>query len=269
MRLRRITPIPMAGIVTPDLGPKPSVEWVKPTDLYVDGTYQRDLSRRSGQLIAKLVKEFAWNRMKLPIVVRAGDKMHVLDGQHTAIVAATLRIPEIPVFVVVAESVDERARAFVGHNTDRIRVSTVDIHHALVASGDPDAMDVDAVCRRAKVRIRMMNQLSAVAEGDTMAVGTISKMVKSRGVIPARQVLEVLVKAKRAPINSVEIKAVEQIMCVERRGVDLDKLVRIIRADGDSGIRSAQSHAKIARIPFWKALVARWVEKVPNVRRVA
>lgn len=269
MSLRRIQPIPYKPLAPLALGPKPSVHWVSPLDLWVDDTYQRDLSRRSGQLIAKMIKEFAWNRMKLPIVVRAEGKFHVIDGQHTAIVAATLRIPEIPVFLVSAPAVDERARAFVGHNIDRIKVSPIDIHHALVASGDPDSMEVDTVCQRAKIRIRTINQSSAVAEGDTMAIGTIKQLVAKRGVMGARQVMDVLVKAKRIPIVAAEIKAVEQIMMVDRRGVDPEKLIRVMRADGSSGLRSAMSHAKIARIALHKALAARWLEKIPNVRRAA
>lgn len=269
MTLRRITPMPIPYAVTPDLGPKPSIEWVKPTDLYVDATYQRNLTKRSMRLINKLVEEFAWNRMKLPVVVRDGEKFHVIDGQHTAIVAATLRVPEIPIFVVIAATLDERARAFVGHNTDRIKVGPLDIHNALVASGDPDSVEVQEVCRRAKVRLKITNQASVIAEGDTMAIGTIKAMINRRGVGMSRQVLEVLVRAKRAPIVAAEIKAVDQIVCVDRRGVDLEKLSRIIRTDGDAGVRSAMSHAKAARISLWKALVARWIEKVPNVRRVA
>lgn len=269
MTLRRITPMPYPGLKVPDLGPKPSVEWVSPTDLYVDGTYQRDLSRRSGQLIAKMVKEFAWNRMKLPIAIRDHDKFHVIDGQHTAIVAATLKIPEIPIFVVHAVALAERARAFVGHNTDRIKVSPLDIHHALVASGDEEALEVNKVCRLAKARLRVTNQSSAIAEGDTMAIGTIKQVVKARGVMVARQILTVLVEAKRAPILAAEIKAVEHIMCVTHRGVDLDRLARIIRIDGESGIRSATTHAKVGRISMWKALVERWREKLPNGRRAA
>lgn len=269
MTLRRITPIPHPGITTPNLGPKPEVKWVAPTDLYVDDTYQRGLSRRSGDLIAKMIRTFAWNRMKLPTVVRAEGGLHVIDGQHTAIVAATLKVPEIPVFIVLAEKLDERARAFVGLNTDRISVAPLDIFNALVASGDPAATEVKNVCIKAKVRLKFNNQSTVVAEGDTMAIGTIRQLVSRRGNMVARQILEMLVKAKCMPISAAQIKAAEHIVCVERRGVDLEKLARIIRIDGDAGLRSAMSHSKIAKVPLWRALAARWVEKVPNVRRVA
>jgi hypothetical protein len=166
--------------VFPDLTPasfdgeKPSLKWVAPTSLLVDATYQRDLSERSIRLIRKMIEEFRWNRLKPPIVVQVGPaSLHIVDGQHTAIVAASLGIPQIPVFVVKADTLDERARAFVGHNTDRVVVSPFDIYRALLASGDPDAVDVDNVCKRAGVRIRNISPSSAIAEGDTAAIGLV------------------------------------------------------------------------------------------------
>jgi hypothetical protein len=269
VNLRRIGPMPFPNVVKPELGPRPSLEWVKPTDLYVDGTYQRDLSRRSILLISKMLREFAWNRMKPPIVVREDGKLHVVDGQHTGIVAATLGIDEIPVFIVRAEALDERARAFVGHNTDRITVAALDIFRALVASGDPEACDVEAVLKRAKIRLRNINQSTVPAEGDTMAVAGVRNLVKSRGPMRARQVLETLVLAKRIPIVAAEIKAVEHILCVAAPGIDLTRLARIIRIDGDAGLMAAQSHSKVAKIPVWRALVERWRRRLKDVRSVA
>lgn len=262
--VRKITAMPLPGIIAKPLsGTKPELKWVAPTSLLVDATYQRDLSNRSIKLIRKMVEQFAWNRMKPPIVVKVNGGLHIVDGQHTAIVAATLKIPEIPIFVVEADTVDERARAFVGHNTDRVIVSPFDIYRALLASGDPDAVEVDAVCRKAKVRIRYISPSSAIAEGDTAAVGLVRKLVARRGVMRARQVLEVLVKAKRAPIGQGEILAVENILCGDNRSsVDLETLTRIIRTDGDAGILAAHAKAKTDRCPVWRALMARWLARV-------
>ena len=60
MALRPIMAMPFPGIAKPDLGERPSLEWVAPTDLMVDETYQRNLSRRSIALITKMVSGFAW-----------------------------------------------------------------------------------------------------------------------------------------------------------------------------------------------------------------
>lgn len=265
MILRRIQPMPYPNIVTPDLGPKPTLEWVSPEQLYVDATYQRDLSRRSVALINGMIKSFAWNRMKPPIVVRTGGKLHVIDGQHTAIVAATLRIPLVPVFIVRAEAVDERARAFVGHNTDRITVSSIDVYKALVASGDPKAKEVELAMKQAGVTLRIVNQSSAINVGDTMAIGTIKRIIKASGFGHAVKVMTVLVDAKRAPIVAAELLAVHELL---RQSAIIPKqtLARVIRVDGPEGMIAAAVHAKQAKKPLWKALTERWRRGVGDVR---
>jgi len=222
-------------------------------------------------LIEKMLTEFSWNRMKPPIVVRAGAQLHVIDGQHTAIVAATLRVDAIPVFVVLAEGIDERARAFVGHNSDRIMVSPLDIYRALVASGDPSANECAAVLKRAGVRLRNISQYTAVAEGDTMAVGTVRGLVDRRGPMQARRVLETLVKAKRAPISAHEIRAVEHMLCIGDAKVDLEALSAIIRIDGDNAMLMAHAASRAQKITLWRALVERWSRLLndPSVKRIA
>lgn len=268
-RLRRIQPLPLPDVRARFLGERPALVWMKPTDLWVDGTYQRDLSRRSIALVIKMVREFAWDRMKPPIVVDADGKYHVIDGQHTAIAAATLCAPEIPVFVVQVSAVDQRARAFVGHNTDRVTVNPLDIYRALVASGDADALTVEQVCKRAGVRLRHITAHTAVAVGDCSAVGTVRQVVKTRGAMRSRQILEVLVKAKRAPVTAAEIKAVEYVICVSTPDIDQEALSRIIRIDGDAGLMAAQSHNKMTKLPVWKALIERWRRSLKDVRSVA
>lgn len=260
---------PIKPMHFPDLKPaivdgqKPVLQWVEPTSLLVDGTYQRDLSERSVRLIRRMIENFAWNRLKPPIVVKAGSaSLHIVDGQHTAIVAATLKIPQIPVIIVRADTLDERARAFVGHNSDRIVVSPFDIYRALLASGDPDAADVDNVCRRAGVRIRYISPSSAIAEGDTAAIGMVQALVKRRGVVASRKVLQCMVKAKRAPISAAEIRAAENIVCAERPGVDLDALTAIIRIEGTDGINKAHAKAKANRTPLYRELMARWLARI-------
>lgn len=261
---------PIKPMSFPDLKPasfdgeKPSLKWVAPTSLLVDATYQRDLSERSIRLIRRMIEGFAWNRLKPPIVVQAGPaSLHIVDGQHTAIVAATLGIPQIPVFIVKAETVDERARAFVGHNSDRIVVSPFDIYRALLASGDPDAVEVDRVCEKAGVRIRNISPSSAIAEGDTAAVGMIRSLVKRRGIASSRKILTCLVKAKRAPITAAEIRAGEQVLCEDFPGaLDLEAFTAVIRIEGDQALNKAHAAARANRAPLFRELAKLWVKRL-------
>jgi hypothetical protein len=264
MTLRTIKAMPFPDLKpATEFGARPIPKWVAPTSLMVDGTYQRDLSERSIRLIRRTIESFRWNRYKPPIVVKTGPAtLHVIDGQHTAIIAACLRIPEILILIVDAGSLDERARAFVGHNTDRIVVSPFDIYRALLASGDADTRDVDAVCKRAGVRIRVISPSSAIAEGDTAAVGLVRALVKRRGKTDAGKVLQCLVKAKRAPLTGAEILAADRVVCEERKGIDLETLTAVIRIEGIEGLNKASAKAKTSRRPIWREVADRWLRRI-------
>ena len=267
--LRPIAPLDLAG-VTPKLpaGPRPRMIWLRPSALLVDESYQRRLSKESRRLIKRLAADFAWERMKPPVVVEAAaNSFHIIDGQHTAIAAASIGLPEIPVFVVAAKAAAARAAAFVGHNTDRLKVSPITIYKALLAAEDPDAMDVANVCRRAGVRIRNFNQASIIAEGDTSAVISIRALIKRRGVSRARAALEVLVKGRRAPISGREILAIEKLMFRLREGCDGEALGRIIAAAGEEGFFAACTEAARVRRPLPDILAERWAEKLDQLSR--
>lgn len=228
-----------------NLGQAPELRWVNPLSLLVDETYQRDLGKRSLGLIKSLVKNFAWRQMKPPIVVQVGDGLHCVDGQHTAIAAATRRILLIPVFVVGAETIQERADAFVAHNRDRIVMTSMDVYRARLAGRDPDALDVESVCSRAGVTLKLVNTQSKVMVGDCASVGKISGLVKRQGVQKARMVLEALVRGQRAPIGSAEIDAVEAATVLVRPATTVDEMSAAIRAVSDHGVVEARMEAAL------------------------
>jgi hypothetical protein len=178
-----------------------------------------------------------------------------------AIAMASLDMPEVPIFVVEADTQDERARAFVGHNTDRIMVSPIAIYNALRAAGDADALDVERVCKRAGVTIREYTNSSSIHVGDTKAVTIIRNMIKKRGVIKSRLVLECLVKGEMAPVAAGAITAVENILA-DRPQVDLAKLSQIVRMDGEAGFAKARAKASGDRTPLWRVLQARWQRRL-------
>lgn len=245
-KLRRITSMRElidGDIPSPDLGQTPELRWVSPSSLMVDEAYQRDLTKRSKSLIRKLTEQFAWRKMKPPIVVDTESGLHCVDGQHTAIAAATLRLPQIPVFVVGAATMQDRADSFVAHNRDRIIMTPMDVYRAKVASGDPDALDVHNVCRRAGVDLKILSPNSKTMIGDTMAVGTLQRLVKRQGVIKSRMVLEALVQGGRAPIGAAEIDAVEAAMLLVRPATTVSEMASTIRAISDRGVIEAKMTA--------------------------
>lgn len=251
--LRKIEPMTMPGVVPGGADmPEPTTRRARPGDLFVDEAYQRNLSDRSVALIRKMVARWDWRVYQLPLVVMVDGAMHVIDGQHTAIAAASHpSIDTIPVLVVDAADANARAAAFLGRNRDRIIVTPNQLHYAAVVAGnDEDATTVDQVCRRAGVRILKFPPGRAwFKPGDTLAIGAVYALVRRRGAMGARKVLEACAKAKLAPVPASFIKAVETVAA---GGVDLDDVATVIRA---AGIEAAAKEAAVAQdVPVWRAL---------------
>ena len=92
-------------------------------------------------------REFDGLHIKPPVWARGtNNKLCVIDGQHTASVAASRGVAKIPVMIVEAPEIARRARAFVAHSTDRLNVTPLQLFASRLAAGDKGAL---AAARRA------------------------------------------------------------------------------------------------------------------------
>lgn len=253
--------------------PEPRFERAKPEALLVDETYQRNLSERSVKLIRKIVAHWDWRTFMPPVVVKTKDGLHVIDGQHTAIAAASHpAITDIPVMVVKAEQLEDRAKTFLGRNRDRISVTANQLYYAGVSAGDETSVTIKQVCDRAGIRILKQPPGAAVFKpGDTLAIGAVSALVNRRGALRARQVLQVLGDAKLAPVPQMLIKAVEELLCnKEYTGqIEAADLTTAIRASLGEAESEAKIFAATHNVPIWKALTSILYRRCKRGRRRA
>lgn len=271
---RRIAPMKLRDIEPGGADmPEPKFERCTPTDLMVDEAYQRNLSERSVTLIRKMVTNWDWRSFKPPVVVKTKAGMHVVDGQHTAIAAASHpKIKTIPIMVIEAADREARAKAFIGHNRDRIAVTTTQLHVAAVAAGDPDAVTIDQVCERAGISILKNPPGMAVFKpGQTLAISTISALVNRRGALRARQVLDVLGAAKLAPLPAAAIKAVEALMMDKEYAPHCDPgdITTALRSSLSEAETEARVFSAAHGVPLWKALTVSLFKRCRRGRRRA
>ena len=255
--IRKIKALPMPDIHPAEVGSaRPVFMDMDPANLVVEETYQRNLSERSVSLIRKIVGGWDWRRFKPPAVVLVDGLYHVIDGQHICIAAVTHPMIEtIPVMVVEAPEMVDRALAFVGHNRDRITVTGLQLHTAMLAAGDEDAQTIELVCERAGVRLLRFPP-AQYQPGDTMALASIRALVNRHGAQKARQALQVLAEAKLAPIPADFIKAVAEIMFAEAYAgqVKPADLATVIRSISGPAQIEARQLALAKKLPFWRAL---------------
>lgn len=274
MTLRPIVAMTLPG-AEPDAaaGASPEFRWAAPTELLVDEAYQRGLSRGSIELIRKIVNGWDWNRFKPPVVAETAEGLEVIDGQHTAIAAATHpAIEKIPVMVVLAESLADRAKSFVGHNRDRLTLSQVSIHYANVAAGDEDALTVQQVCERAGVKLlRFPPGNGEFKRGESLAIAAVRALVNRRGAMRARVVLQVLAEARCAPVRADGIKAVDVLMNdTEYKGqVEASDLTSALLRLGPDAEKEARVFAAAHNVQVWRGLAVVLFKEARRGRRRA
>jgi len=269
--LRGVEPINLAGLTpTTPTTTGPIFEWVDPATLLVNETYQRDLSERSIKLIRRIIEGWDWTKFKPPVCSLGDHGLEVIDGQHTAIGAASHpKVDQIPVMIVETATVQDRASAFIGQNTDRLGITKMQLHRAAVAAGDEDALTIEQVCQRSGVRL-LMAKPHRWKVGDSVAVQAIGALIDRRGAMGARQVMELLVKAEAAPVTQSGLKAVEMILFdPEYAEADRDHLPDAIKALAETADREAATFAAAHRVALWKALGIVWFRKCRKIRRAA
>lgn len=205
----------------------PQLTLVDPSILYVDERYQRNVSRKSSLLIKKIVREWSWLSFKPPIVTKDVDingkeTLFVIDGQHTSIAAATHpEIKQIPIFLVDAATLQERAKAFIEHNTNQTRVSDIQLFKASLEAGDEDAISINMALQNSGVKLSQLGNLEN-KEGYCTCVGTLKKVYNRYGMRALRITLDICVAAKLTPIQSHYVNSVADIMFGKKNDIVYD-----------------------------------------------
>lgn len=250
----------------------PRFTLVDPQELLVDESYQRGLSNRSIKLIRRMVGGWDWRKYKPPVVARTSAGLEVLDGQHTAIGAASHPlIDKIPVMIVVADHQAERAAAFVGHNKERLNLTPMQMHAAAAAAGDVDARAINRACAEAGVVVLKSPRYDGFRTGETIAVGAIGALVKRRDHDAAVKVLGILVAAGCAPVGANWIKAVDLLLHgPEYAGVlEANDLAALIAGSGGDLEKEAALFSGAHGVVTWKAMAVVSFRKCRKRRRQA
>ncbi len=257
--LRKVGSMPLAHIrPNQDMGHPPDFLWLFPTELYIESQYQRNLARKSILLINKIISEWSWTKFKSPIVVKVDGKFVVVDGQHTSIAAACHPlISQIPVMMIKADQLTERADAFIGHNRDRITVTPTQLHQAAIVAGDAQAMTIEVVCKESGVRIIPTQPTNnRFKKGDTLAIGSIRKLLKDYGRDQVVTVLSCLCESNITPITASSLKAVASVLFDKQfeHKVQADDITSVYMISGKELETQAISYSRIHKITEHKAL---------------
>lgn len=259
------TPIlrPVAPIKAPDVTPstltaRPELTWLPLSALVINDEYQRSLSEKSHRMIRKMVAAFDWGRVKaLSVVETEPGTYEVIDGQHTAIAAATHGgLSELPCLITRGKSVAERAADFVGLNQDRLAMTPMQVFYAELAAGSEIAVEVQQGVAAAGGRIlRAPPQQNVYRPGDLLCVGQLKMLAKRGGPAYVKRAVAIGVAAELSPIKGGTLKAIEAIIWGNGIPVADEAIIGVLRRHGQDNLTGMASvRAKAQRLPIHKVL---------------
>lgn len=213
---REVRAIQLAGSVKPAAvtSTTPEARTVAPTELRIEAAYQRDLSARSVSLIRKIVMGWDWTKFKPPVCAETDEGLFVIDGQHTAIAAASHpAIVKIPVLIVQAKAIETRAKAFVSHNRDRLAMSPLQIFHADAAAGETATRMLLAIAARTGATIpRAAPPKGKGKPGQLIAVADLKQTLAVAGEAVVERIMRIAVMAERAPLTRLETRGLRTLL---------------------------------------------------------
>ena len=191
-------------------------------------------------------------------MARSSLGFEVIDGQHTAIAAASHPdIAEIPVMIVEAALQADRAHAFIGHNKDRLGMTPMQLHFAAVAAGDAQALAIQGVAEAAGVKIlRTTPGSGAYKAAETVSIAAIGSLINRRGAEKATAILQLLARPQLAPIGLAHLKAADMLLHdPEYAGqVEPEAIGRTLAVMGEEADQEARVFAAAHTVPLWRAL---------------
>lgn len=238
-----------------ELGSKPELAWIDIDKLHVDERYQRVAdSDNSKSSVVRIANRFRWELLLTLAVCPRRDMpghFNVLDGQHRLLGAHRRGdIPKVPCAIYKIATMEEEAQIFAALNRDRIAMTPLAMHHALIAAKDPAALRIKDVCDEAEVKIRRsVAALGNTGPRETQSLGALKFALDKYGeefLLAALMAITEAFPTDRGMLNSLIIKAVSCFFKQHGlKNVDRDRLIEVLR-DNDIDDLAAEARQATA-----------------------
>lgn len=199
-----------------DAAEKPRLFWVAISQLRVDSRYQRKIAGRTSEKnVVQIAVEFSWSKFAPVVVAEVEDGLYaIIDGQHRTTAAALRGIQDVPCLIVKADLADQ-AKAFAAINGNVTAISTMQLHAARVAAGDPEAVALRDACAEAGVTIcRYPVPAYDMQPGETLAAAKLAKQLARYGrevLVPA---LKCITRTGDGNVGMVRAPIVEALCAI-------------------------------------------------------
>lgn len=206
---------------------------VKPNDLMVDLSYQREINKNK---IVNIVKSYNPNAIGVvTLSIRENGDLYIIDGQHRVEALKQLGYgnSDINAIVFFDLTIQEEARLFVIMNENRTKPKKSDLYKASIKSGDNNLIELNNMLNRNNIVVD-----DRPGDGIMRAIGTLDKVTAKIGIVNAEKVVQVLMSANGNNSTSFQaqyITAVSTII-VKYKNVDMDRLSLAIKKLGEPSL---------------------------------
>jgi hypothetical protein len=263
--LREIAIADFAGVTFSTApGPVPQVQWIEVALLRIDDRYQRPIGQRGKTQIRRIAERFRWSRFA-PLIVAPleGGLYAVIDGQHRGHAAKLRGIKSVPCMVVIVDTA-EQAEAFAEINTQQLAVTGAALHKSRVIAGDHKAVQLQAICDKASVRIVSPRAQKDLKRGDTFAAATLYKAMESFSDETLQRALEAIVKVGDGNIGLVRANIVSAYCSLFEARADLRDHAKLLDALDEFDLHGA--FARMQRTAMTRGSL-RWKVLADEVER--
>ena len=230
--------------------------WVPVDRLFVDDSYQRNITEKSRAKMNTIVADFTWHKVGAIMVTSTSvpqghtPDYKVIDGQHRAIAAATLGIELVPAVLVPASTEADEASTFIGVNVGRTNVGVIDKFRARVTAGEELAIQLHEILTTQGIGLDVAAGVEMPPK-TTRAVSRLLMLMKRAGKGILGTALEMLVDAQPDTPNLLRADTIEAATLAVTRITDsessIDRLFAVFeKADFDTINDRAHQMRKIA-----------------------
>jgi hypothetical protein len=237
---------------------KPKLFWIGIASLRVDHRYQRKIAGRASEKnVLQIAEQFSWSKFA-PVVVAEIEEgiFAIIDGQHRATAAALRGIRDVPCLIHNAD-LAAQANAFAAINGTVTAITTMQLHAARVAAGEPNAVALHEACTTAGVEIlRYPLAAAQMKPGQTMAASKLAQQLARYGRDTLVAALSCITRTGDGNIGFVR-SAVVEALCQVLDGEpdwksDLDVLISAMqgfdfhRSYSDARLKASQDRVGLA-----------------------
>jgi hypothetical protein len=262
---------------TGDLGPKPRLEWLKLSQLYIPIDYQRSVkSDRSVRNIGYIKENFNWADcgalIVCPLPKSKPPQYAIIDGQHRFRAAeAHGGITELPCVVISEREASAQARNFVNINDKRVQLNPLQKYHAAVISKDLDAVSLDAILKKCGIAIAAQPMHNKEMHPRvTCAVGSLLKMISDYSEKQIVWALTIILEAygdERGCLRANLIKGLAAFI-KERPGTNRETMIAALQEiEVDQLEKDARSYCAVEGGAVRNAIVRLLERKYNSVKR--